>query len=102
MSSTPKYADGLSPEEKRALLAQLLREKADKSNSSALSFAQQRLWFLAQLEPESSAYNIPAAYRLSGPLNVPALEQSLSEIVRRHETLRTTFAAVDGQPFQRV
>jgi amino acid adenylation domain-containing protein len=67
-----------------------------------LSFAQQRLWFLAQLEPESPAYNLWAAYRLRGPLNVPALEQSLSEIVRRHEALRTTFAAVDGQPVQVV
>jgi amino acid adenylation domain-containing protein len=71
-------------------------------NELPLSFAQQRLWFLAQLEPESSIYNIPAAYRLSGPLNVTALEQSLSEIVRRHETLRTTFYAVEGQPFQLV
>ena len=66
------------------------------------SFAQQRLWFLDQLEPESPAYNIPAAYRLRGPLHVPALEQAISEIVRRHETLRTTFHAADGQPFQRV
>jgi amino acid adenylation domain-containing protein len=66
------------------------------------SFAQQRLWFLDQLEPESPAYNISAAYRLSGPLHVPALEQAISEIVRRHETLRTTFHAADGQPFQRV
>jgi amino acid adenylation domain-containing protein len=67
-----------------------------------LSFAQQRLWFLAQLEPESPTYNIPAAYRLRGLLNVAALEQSLSEIVRRHETLRTTFMAVDGQAVQVV
>jgi hypothetical protein len=67
-----------------------------------LSFAQQRLWFFAQLEPESPAYNIPAAYQLSGPLNVPALEQSLNDIVRRHETLHTTFTAVDGQPVQVV
>jgi amino acid adenylation domain-containing protein len=66
------------------------------------SFAQQRLWFLAQLEPESPVYNILSAYRLSGPLHVPALEQAISEIVRRHETLRTTFHAADGQPFQRV
>jgi amino acid adenylation domain-containing protein len=67
-----------------------------------LSFAQRRLWFLAQLEPESPVYNIPAAYRLSGTLNVTALERSLSEIVRRHDTLRTTFHARDGQPFQLV
>ena len=65
-----------------------------------LSFAQQRLWFLEQLEPGSIAYNIPSAFRLSGPLDVSALEQSLAEIVRRHEVLRTTFAAVDGEPIQ--
>jgi amino acid adenylation domain-containing protein len=67
-----------------------------------LSFAQQRLWFLDQLAPGNPVYNVAGAYRLRGPLNVTALEQSLSEIVRRHEALRTTFAAVDGQPFQRV
>ena len=55
-----------------------------------LSFAQERLWFLAQLEPDSSAYHIPTAFRLTGALNVTALEQSLNEIVRRHEALRTT------------
>src|SRR4028119_1622371 len=65
-----------------------------------LSFAQARLWLLAQLEPDSPAYNIPAAFRLTGLLNVTALSQSLSEIVRRHEVLRTTFPSVDGQPKQ--
>ncbi|MEG3936130.1 amino acid adenylation domain-containing protein [Microcoleus sp. B13-B4] len=65
-----------------------------------LSFAQARLWLLAQLEPDSPAYNIPATFRLTGLLNVTALSQSLSEIVRRHEVLRTTFPSVDGQPKQ--
>ena len=65
-----------------------------------LSFAQQRLWFLDQLEPGSAAYNIPGAVHMKGPLNVPAFERSLNEIVRRHEALRTTFSTVDGQPFQ--
>ena len=65
-----------------------------------LSFAQERLWFLAQLEPDSSAYHIPAAFRLTGALNVTALERSLNEIVRRHEALRTTLASVDGIPVQ--
>src|SRR5690348_5404537 len=64
------------------------------------SFAQQRLWFLDQLDPATSVYNIPAAWRLRGPLNRAALAHSLSEIVRRHEALRTTFAAADGQPVQ--
>jgi amino acid adenylation domain-containing protein len=65
-----------------------------------LSFAQQRLWFIDRLEPGSSVYNFPAAVRLKGPLNVVALTQSLNEIVRRHEALRTTFAIVDGRPVQ--
>jgi amino acid adenylation domain-containing protein len=65
-----------------------------------LSFAQQRLWFIDQLEPGNSAYNFPAAVRLKGPLNVVALERTVNEIVRRHETLRTTFATVDGRPVQ--
>ena len=65
-----------------------------------LSFAQQRLWFLDQLEPESAVYNIPGVLRLRGILHIPALEQSLNEIVRRHEALRTTFAIQDGVPVQ--
>jgi amino acid adenylation domain-containing protein len=67
-----------------------------------LSFAQQRLWFLDQLEPQSTLYNIPAALRLTGSLNVTALERTLSEVVRRHEVLRTTFAEVDGEPMQLI
>jgi amino acid adenylation domain-containing protein len=65
-----------------------------------LSFAQQRLWFFDQLAPGLPAYNIPAAVRLKGPFNLAALEQSLSEIVVRHESLRTTFGKVDGRPTQ--
>jgi amino acid adenylation domain-containing protein len=65
-----------------------------------LSFAQQRLWFIDQLDPGNSVYNFPAAVRLKGQLNVVALKQSLDEIVRRHEALRTTFAIVDGRPVQ--
>jgi amino acid adenylation domain-containing protein len=65
-----------------------------------LSFAQQRLWFIDQLDPGNSVYNFPVAVRLMGPLNVVALKQSLNEIVRRHEALRTTFALVDGRPIQ--
>ncbi|MCK4359258.1 MAG: amino acid adenylation domain-containing protein [Candidatus Cloacimonetes bacterium] len=65
-----------------------------------LSFSQQRLWFLAQLEPYSAVNNMFYAFRLNGLLNVSVLERSLKEIVRRHEILRTTFQDVDGQPFQ--
>jgi len=65
-----------------------------------LSFAQQRLWFIDQLDPGNSVYNFPVAVRLKGSLNLAAIEQSLNEIVRRHEALRTTFSMVDGQPSQ--
>ncbi len=65
-----------------------------------LSFAQQRLWFLDQLQPNSSFYNIPGAWRLQGTFNQAALEQSLQEIIHRHEALRTNFITVDGQPTQ--
>ncbi|WP_421655811.1 amino acid adenylation domain-containing protein [Leptothermofonsia sp. ETS-13] len=66
------------------------------------SFSQEQLWFLSHLEGGSVAYNIPLAFRLVGALNVVALEQSLTEIVRRHETLRTTFPVVDGSPIQQI
>jgi amino acid adenylation domain-containing protein len=67
-----------------------------------LSFAQQRLWFIDQLEPDSYFYNVSAAVRLTGKLDVAALEQTLNELVRRHETLRTTFASIEGQPVQLI
>ncbi len=64
------------------------------------SFTQRRLWFLDQYEPDSPFYNIPLAIRIEGSLNRAALEQSVAELVRRHETLRTTFANQDGEPVQ--
>ena len=67
-----------------------------------LSYAQQRLWFLSQLEPDSPAYNVPLALRLEGVLDVPALAQSLNEVVRRHEVLRSLVEAAGGQPVQVV
>jgi NRPS condensation-like uncharacterized protein len=67
------------------------------------SFAQQHLWFLDQLVPGNAFYNLHNAMRLSmRASNVPVLERSLNEIVRRHESLRTTFKSVDGQPVQVV
>ncbi|MFN6569720.1 amino acid adenylation domain-containing protein [Dendronalium sp. ChiSLP03b] len=65
-----------------------------------LSYAQQRLWFLDQLQPLGGAYNMPLTLRLVGTLNQAALQQSLQEIIRRHEVLRTNFISVDGQPIQ--
>ncbi|HEX7317777.1 MAG TPA: amino acid adenylation domain-containing protein [Pyrinomonadaceae bacterium] len=75
-------------------------EPAPRVGSLPLSFAQQRLWFIDQLEGDSTAYNMPAAARLTGGLEVGALEQSLTEIVRRHESLRTIFTAEDDEPAQ--
>ena len=66
----------------------------------SLSYAQQRLWFLEQLQPNSGLYNIPLALRLVGTFNRSALEQSLQEIIARHEALRTNFIAVDGKALQ--
>ncbi|PSF35010.1 non-ribosomal peptide synthetase [Aphanothece hegewaldii CCALA 016] len=65
-----------------------------------LSFAQARLWFLEQLQTGSAIYNIPTAYRVQGSLNLALLKQCFNEIVRRHETLRTNFTLVEGQPVQ--
>ena len=64
------------------------------------SFAQQRLWFLDQLEPGRASYHIPAAVKLVGRLDIPALERALNEVVRRHEVLRTTLVADGGVPRQ--
>ncbi|MCL1464883.1 non-ribosomal peptide synthetase [Argonema galeatum] len=99
----------LSPA-KRALLEQKLKEKAVKANleqtisrttdRTLLSFSQIRIWLVDQLEPGNAAYNRPSNIHLAGQLNVAVLEQSLNEIVRRHEILRTSFPAVDGQPVQ--
>ncbi|HEX2195978.1 MAG TPA: amino acid adenylation domain-containing protein, partial [Actinomycetota bacterium] len=65
-----------------------------------LSFAQQRMWFIDQIDPASSTYNVPVALRLRGPVDAGHLERALNAIVERHETLRTTFTAVRGEPRQ--
>jgi amino acid adenylation domain-containing protein len=97
-------------------LADLIQEAPRKEQSSRtldlhptprardlpLSFSQERLWFLDQLEPGSRAYNLPGAFRLKGPLQVDCLERSLNEIVKRHEVLRTTFSTLEGRPVQRI
>ncbi len=75
---------------------------APRTGELPLSFAQERLWFLDQLEPGGSAYNVPAPVRLRGRLDRAALAASLREVVRRHEALRTTFPEVEGRPVQHV
>ncbi|MBV8846854.1 MAG: amino acid adenylation domain-containing protein [Bryobacterales bacterium] len=67
-----------------------------------MTYAQRQLWFLNELDRENVSYNIPWSIRLIGELHVEALEQSLNEIVRRHEILRTTFGVVNGEPVQKV
>ncbi|MBD1926389.1 amino acid adenylation domain-containing protein [Trichocoleus sp. FACHB-90] len=73
-----------------------------RDRNLSLSFAQQRLWFLDQLVPNNAFYNVPAAMRLVGSLNLAALKEAFNEIVRRHEALRTTFVTVEGQPVQAI
>ena len=68
--------------------------------SFPVSFAQQRVWFLHYLEPTIASYNLPVAVRLTGPLDVGALEESLSEVVKRHDALRTSFPVYEGRPVQ--
>jgi amino acid adenylation domain-containing protein len=91
----------LGEESARAAAEQTIPRRATRE-SAPLSFAQQRLWFLNQLEPDNPSYNEPKAVRLSGPLDVSSLHKALAHIVTRHESLRTTFVAVDGNPVQIV
>lgn len=104
-----KRRSKLSPTQ-RELLEKRLRGQVDsqleviprrsQTSPAPLSFAQQRLWFLYQLDPTSTAYNVSGFLRFTGSLNVTALEHSLNEIVQRHESLRTTFKMIEGQPVQ--
>ena len=87
-SSTPKSSDEIG--------------RRPKDSDPPLSFAQQRLWFLDQWAPGGCLYNVPRALRFKGDLNLPALEKSLAEVIRRHESLRTTFPSEDGLPRQLI
>ena len=87
----------LLPDQQAAAIKRVARDR-----DIPLSYAQQRLWFLDQLEPGNPAYNSHTAIRLTGSLDISALEQSLYEIIRRHEALRTTFPSKEGQPFQAI
>ncbi|HLJ90481.1 MAG TPA: condensation domain-containing protein, partial [Candidatus Angelobacter sp.] len=106
MSNTVARLAALSPE-RRKLFEQRLRgsslpmiPKHATRDHLPLSFAQQRLWFLDQLVPGNPFYNIPGALKLVFPLNVDVFRRCLNEIVRRHESLRTTFAMAEGVPVQ--
>lgn len=91
------------PLEKRQLFLQALQKEGidfsrfpipaqvDAEDRQALSYAQQRMWFLWQLDPASAAYNLPGAVRLKGTLSLPAIEQAFASLIARHETLRTVF-----------
>jgi amino acid adenylation domain-containing protein len=89
-------AEGSAKDERTPLLAR------NRPDTVPLSYAQQRLWFLHQVEGVTATYNMPAALRLSGALDVAALRAALTKVAERHESLRTTFAVVAGQPSQRV
>ena len=111
--SNPTAKPGLATisDAKRALLQKYLRGEVDDDLTSSrsiarrsratapqLSFAQERLWFLDQLLPDSPLFNVPIAVRLSTPFDLSALQRSLKEIARRHEVFRTTFITVEGKP----
>ncbi|MDT5270151.1 MAG: hypothetical protein QOH49_2337, partial [Acidobacteriota bacterium] len=112
MTTLAERLAGLSPEQKAKFIMNLkraretdsarvqIRPRAEGSNTSPLSFAQQRLWVHDQVNPRDLAYNMVVALRLGGTLDAGALERSLNELVRRHEVLRTTFGEVDDQPVQ--
>ncbi|MEG4227987.1 amino acid adenylation domain-containing protein [Microcoleus sp. N9_B2] len=77
-------------------------DRASREGELPLSFAQQRLWFVDQLQPGDPAYNIPAAVRLKGAIDVTALQRSFQTIIARHEALRTIFNTVEGRPIQTI
>src|SRR5436305_2344393 len=120
MSDLAKDIATLSPE-KRQLLLQKMQEKLvsqqlqqkkagnaqqqippqrRNSDKCALSFAQERLWILHELDPQSAAYNMPNALHLRGLLSIATLKQSLAMVIQRHETLRTVFQEYEGKPAQ--
>ncbi len=103
MAPTARRVADLSPHEKRALLAELLRRKASASQPlQPLSDNQQGIWFLSQLAPESSIYNVSFAGRIRADLDVPAFRRAFQALVDRHPSLRTTFAVHSGKPFQQI
>ncbi len=115
-SAAVAAAARLSPARRALLAARLTKTRSRMSarspllplprtpghNSFPLSFAQERLWFVEQLEPAGARYRPPQTIRIRGPLEVPALERSINEVIRRHEALRTSFPIVNDEPVQRI
>ena len=107
MAELTERIAGLSPAKRALLELRLQKREATRSPThsitprtnrdwAAVSFAQQRLWFLDRLEPDRVSYNVPRAIRLTGLLNIQALERTLNELIARHEPFRTRFSSVDG------
>jgi hypothetical protein len=102
MTTIPGRGTELSPAQKRSLLIDLMDDGESEIRLYPLSLAQQRLWFLEQLEPGTATHNISSGLRLKGDLDTQALRRSIGSIVARHETLRTAFVTLQGEVFQKV
>jgi hypothetical protein len=103
VTPTPHPFADLSPAKRRALLADLLREKrSSQETRSPLSYNQQGIWFLSQLAPESMVYNVSFAARIGSEVNIPALRRAFQALVDRHPCLRTNFSVHGGKPMQRI
>jgi amino acid adenylation domain-containing protein len=116
MSDLLKRLENLSPEKRELVLQKLKQQQSKTSNNQKqqklslisvpreedipLSFAQTRLWFLAQFDQENSPYHVPIFWQIKGSLNLNALEQAIAEMINRHEILRTTFSVVNESPVQ--
>ena len=105
MSDFKALLSSLTAEERAGLMRRLAEDDNDlraleNRSGLPLSFSQQRLWFLNQLEPDGSNYNILRAFRIRGPLDQDALRRALNEVIQRHDSLRTTFAMRDDMPIQ--
>jgi amino acid adenylation domain-containing protein len=113
VSTVQQRITNLSPAKQRLLELRLNRKAETPANKQAIprreraeaypvSFGQQRMWLIQQLEPDASIYNMPKILKLNGPLNLAALQQALNEVVARHEVLRTTINPVNEEPAQRI
>jgi len=109
--STNEKAIKLSAAKKKAFLEKRLQRRAKSETTTLiprraqhspapLTYAQEGVWYAEQLQPGNPTYNMPFAWRLYGPLDVAALERSLSAVIQRHESLRTHIELIDGQPMQ--